>query len=543
MMGCGYIMNENSILKIETLISETEKRIMDRKNTVESMNPLDSSVSKEHPLVISFIGRFKTGKSSLINAILGYEILPTRANTATAVVTRIIKGSTTKAWLFENGKKKKLTINEAKEFILNYKTKDIDNCPEILIELPIAWLSRNVEIRDTPGTDDSAQEGILEEVTMHSLRDTDICVCVYDAAQMLSSKERERTKKIQKMFEGNVVYAVNRINLLSSPNDMELVRKQAESFFYRHSSAISQMGKFYMISSAPNNICFNDFDIWFKKIAGTSNLSLINQIRKVSFNGKLHMLSEDLVSENQADYTEIAKQISNIQGLHNNIMRSEKERISKINKNRADDFIINIAPQAFSCLSGMTPLKDTLSSRYQKAKDAGDDIDYSKLSSDVVKKHLKNNYKAVCLKWPEYFSKKDNGFIGNTIGKLNFPDRNIISVAASKGEKYIGAGAGAAIGLIFGPIGAVIGGAMGGLIGGAGSTKDNSVSNTMTFVKDTVIPALRNSFDNMTQEISKRVENETGVITTKYEPLLNNLLLEEKNLAMEKKHLLELKNI
>src|SRR5689334_15791941 len=38
---------------------------------------------------ITFFGGFKAGKSTLLNAIVGWSLLPTRANRATGVITRV----------------------------------------------------------------------------------------------------------------------------------------------------------------------------------------------------------------------------------------------------------------------------------------------------------------------------------------------------------------------------------------------------------------------------------------------------------------------
>jgi hypothetical protein len=48
---------------------------------------------------ITFFGVFKAGKSTILNALVGRDILPTRANRATGVVTRLSYSVKADAWL------------------------------------------------------------------------------------------------------------------------------------------------------------------------------------------------------------------------------------------------------------------------------------------------------------------------------------------------------------------------------------------------------------------------------------------------------------
>ena len=82
-------------------VERIKSALLEHKRELEKIRSLDRPISLEDPFVISFVGRFKTGKSSLLNALLGADILPTKATTATSVVTRIFKGNTAQAWFVE----------------------------------------------------------------------------------------------------------------------------------------------------------------------------------------------------------------------------------------------------------------------------------------------------------------------------------------------------------------------------------------------------------------------------------------------------------
>jgi len=46
----------------------------------------------EHVLRVTVLGEFSTGKSTLINALLGEHLLPTRVTPTTAVITKLVHG-------------------------------------------------------------------------------------------------------------------------------------------------------------------------------------------------------------------------------------------------------------------------------------------------------------------------------------------------------------------------------------------------------------------------------------------------------------------
>ncbi len=61
--------------------------------------PNFGSLLHRQVLHIAFIGTFKSGKSTLINALIGRDILPTKANRATGVITEIVNSPELQAFI------------------------------------------------------------------------------------------------------------------------------------------------------------------------------------------------------------------------------------------------------------------------------------------------------------------------------------------------------------------------------------------------------------------------------------------------------------
>lgn len=258
-----------NITEVEAYIADTKGSITQYKQDLAAIRSLDRPVTKNDPFVISFVGKFKTGKSSLVNALLEMEILPTKATTCTSVITRIFRGRKLRAWCDENGFRREISLDTAKKIIQDYQVKDPNNPVQIIIEVPVPWLSYGVELRDTPGMDDSAQNGYLETIAMNALKDTDLCICVYDASSMISGKERERTRFIHESMGGNAVHIVNRINLLNNKTQLQEIEQLSKTFFGglpAYKNAVDGTGKFYTVCSAPGMVDLDRFDVWLKNI-------------------------------------------------------------------------------------------------------------------------------------------------------------------------------------------------------------------------------------------------------------------------------------
>lgn len=524
-------------------VERIKSALLEHKREVEKIRSLDRPISLEDPFVISFVGRFKTGKSSLLNALLGADILPTKATTATSVVTRIFKGNTSQAWFVEKGKKQQITLESAQDIILNYRTKDPTHPGEVVLELPIPWLSRDVELRDTPGMDDSAQNGLLEKIALNALTDTDLCICVFDASAMISAKERERTRRIHSRMAGNVVYAINCTNRLNSMKQLQEVDDLCNRFFgslKREADAVYGAGKYYLMCSAPNMIDLDGFDSWLKLV--TSDHSAKNRvaIRKSSLRG----LQREKTSEIRVNLLpqiellkEYRKTLETQQASIRADLRSNADRKHNENETRLRKRI----PSLMDTLCDVNTLETRLKSC---TTSDGWENRYSGASKNAVNSMFQDNWKKAKVNSGESFFREIGGqFINDTFSVLTFPGRSTTSVSATTGERVGGAAIGAGIGMIFGPIGALIGGAVGHAIGAADTTTDNSVSNTVSYVKREVIPTLRSSFENTVQEKLKKQRNtarsNANNANTGVEPLLSSTkgLIAELNTFLQEMQL------
>lgn len=99
------------------------------------------------------LGQFKAGKSSLINSIIGEELLPVGVIPVTSIITRLQYGEERRAHIrFLNNKSKEINLYEIDDFITESKNpKNIKQIEVVDLFLPELQNFRNIRIVDTPG--------------------------------------------------------------------------------------------------------------------------------------------------------------------------------------------------------------------------------------------------------------------------------------------------------------------------------------------------------------------------------------------------------
>lgn len=107
----------------------------------------------QNELIISVIGQFKRGKTALVNAILGDEILPVGIVPLTSVVTKIRNGNAFKAVVhFLDGSSRQVSQTELSGFISEQENKNNHkNVDFVDLWYPCNLLEQGVTLVDTPG--------------------------------------------------------------------------------------------------------------------------------------------------------------------------------------------------------------------------------------------------------------------------------------------------------------------------------------------------------------------------------------------------------
>src|SRR5690349_846945 len=113
--------------------------------SLDRLNELRSSLHDPERRITVF-GAFKTGKSSLINALAGAPLLPVRAQEGTRTVTEIRYAPTFRA-LLVGDTTEEIAAPDVAEQIMHEDGPDV----EIVVEAPLPLLDGLWRVVDTPG--------------------------------------------------------------------------------------------------------------------------------------------------------------------------------------------------------------------------------------------------------------------------------------------------------------------------------------------------------------------------------------------------------
>ncbi len=177
---------------------------------------------------VSFVGEFNHGKSTLINKLIGQDILPTGSIPTTALLTKISDGKEERINVLDRSGKQIETLPLVKDSwdkLVAYNDEGkigIDNNDRlqgfVTVTLPVDWLKKaGVDILDTPGANDGNRKRDLE--ISRALMVTDGAVICVDAQKGLMETQRAFIK--DRIVSRKVPYmaiAITHLDLIAKEN-------------------------------------------------------------------------------------------------------------------------------------------------------------------------------------------------------------------------------------------------------------------------------------------------------------------------------------
>ena len=203
-------------------------------HTAKSIGETIDKVASEH-FEVAIVGEFKRGKSTLINALLGQEVLPADVLPATATLNRVTYSETPYVMVeYKNGTSERVDINRLQDYVtkLSYESeKTAETVKQATVYYDTAFCRNNVDIIDTPGLNDDEQ---MTNVTLSILPEIDAAVFVISANSPFSQFEKEFLEKRMLTSDlGRIIFAVNCFGTFSKEDEdriVETVEKRIGSY-------------------------------------------------------------------------------------------------------------------------------------------------------------------------------------------------------------------------------------------------------------------------------------------------------------------------
>jgi len=167
-----------------------------------------------HAFNLVVVGEFKRGKSTLVNALVGANLLPTGVVPLTSVVTLLHYGDVAAASVtFENGEIRSIPLEALADYVTERGNPDNTmRVREVVVAFPATWLKGGIRLVDTPGV--GSVHSHNSEVTSRYLPEADAVIFVVSADQPLSRNELDFLAEIRR-HAGKVFCLLNKIDYLS----------------------------------------------------------------------------------------------------------------------------------------------------------------------------------------------------------------------------------------------------------------------------------------------------------------------------------------
>lgn len=181
------------------------------------------------------LGRFKNGKSTLLNAMLGDRVLPASAVPATAIITMLVHGESPDVEVYRTSSEEPLTYSAAEfreQFKLTLEDQEtlrrnrvVDRFRDIeyaQIECQHPFCANGVRLVDAPGLGEAVSRA---RVATNFLQQAHAVIFVLDATAILGQEEKQFVEAhLAPLADAaqNVFFVVNRIDLVDERDAEEL---------------------------------------------------------------------------------------------------------------------------------------------------------------------------------------------------------------------------------------------------------------------------------------------------------------------------------
>lgn len=193
---------------------------------VQRLKEYETAIKKRlrDPFSLVVIGDFKRGKSTLINAILGDEILPASVTPETVTINRISYDETPKAEaILQNGKRISLDHSELKRDIMERILPDLPSPIEYVEIKSDNTILKDISIVDTPGVGD-LMNAFDEQVADYLINADAIIYVVSARAPFSASEQAFLTSVVVPQSFSRVIVAVNMTDALEKTENINKVK-------------------------------------------------------------------------------------------------------------------------------------------------------------------------------------------------------------------------------------------------------------------------------------------------------------------------------
>jgi len=183
----------------------------------------------EDRFALAVLGQFKRGKSSLMNAIIGRDLLPTGVLPLTSAITVVKYGPKERLTIIKDGAlyPEEVPLSSLAEYVTEKGNPgNAKKVARAYLELPLLFLRRGLEFVDTPGIGSSIEANTA--TTYGFLPQSDAVIFVTSVDTPLTRTEIDFLQSIREHVR-KIFFVLNKIDLVGDPERQEILHFASET--------------------------------------------------------------------------------------------------------------------------------------------------------------------------------------------------------------------------------------------------------------------------------------------------------------------------
>jgi len=240
-------------------------------------------LAKNQLLNVAVFGRFKAGKSSFLNDLLGRAILPVGVIPVTSVVTEICHGpNETARVIYENGRPPdEVTVGEIGTYISEARNPgNILGVERVRVFLPDMASYQGLRLVDTPGLESNLPHNT--ETSLAWSPNTDLALVAVGVDPPLTQQDVALIARLQR-FTPNVSVLLTKMDLLSSVEQREILEFVGAQLRTKFSASVRVFP--YSVKAGYDELRDRFVKQWLMEVLGSSR-----EARSAALARKLHTL-------------------------------------------------------------------------------------------------------------------------------------------------------------------------------------------------------------------------------------------------------------
>jgi GTP-binding protein EngB required for normal cell division len=179
------------------------------------------TLASEQVLRIAVFGRFKAGKSTFLNNLIGRDLVPTGVTPVTSVITEVGYGTRERAVVrFLDGREEEISVEQIRPWVAEAENpENVKQVATVLVDLPSLREYNGIRFVDTPGLDSVFAHNT--ESSLNWLPNVGLALVAIGVDPPLSQQDIALIRKLYG-FTPRVMVLLTKLDVLSPPEQDEV---------------------------------------------------------------------------------------------------------------------------------------------------------------------------------------------------------------------------------------------------------------------------------------------------------------------------------